>query len=122
MATVAHDTPAAELDCNVQEQVLATNAAGPRIKLCTFASQPGDDIISCNLEPASFNDPELKYKCLSCVWGSQDNQEMILLDGKQHRVRRNLPSALRMLKNVSFSSSIWIDAICINQADDEEKR
>lgn len=45
----------------------------------------------------------------------------IILDGAVFLVTRNLRTALRHLCKELSGSLVWIDAICINQFDDEEK-
>ncbi|KAH6711201.1 hypothetical protein BKA61DRAFT_488615, partial [Leptodontidium sp. MPI-SDFR-AT-0119] len=54
-----------------------------------------------------------KYEALSYAWGNEDANESIIIDGKSLAIRSNLAAALRQ--------RIWIDAICINQADVDER-
>ena len=46
----------------------------------------------------------------------------ILLDGQKHRTIKSSYNALLGLRKASQSITIWIDAICINQDDLEERR
>ncbi|KAK3672377.1 hypothetical protein LTR78_007684 [Recurvomyces mirabilis] len=84
---------------------------------------PGNEneVIACRLERADLAATS-SYKCLSYVWGSQDDRVPILLDGKDHGVTRNLHAALHMLRRTDDVARIWIDALCIDQDDDGEKR
>ncbi|KAK4557081.1 hypothetical protein LTR86_006062 [Recurvomyces mirabilis] len=91
------------------------------IKLCSIAPGNENEAIVCSLERADLAATS-SYKCLSYVWGSQDDKVPILLDGKDHGVTRNLHAALNMLRRTDFVARIWIDALCIDQNDDEEKR
>jgi hypothetical protein len=61
------------------------------------------------------------YEALSYVWGSWNPVQSILIDNGQLDVTPNLYAALVRLRDASFPRIIWIDAICIDQADDEEK-
>ncbi|ORY03562.1 heterokaryon incompatibility protein-domain-containing protein, partial [Clohesyomyces aquaticus] len=59
------------------------------------------------------------YSALSYVWGDAQIKRAILVDDRVVLVTKNLFSALI---NVHVPASrIWIDAICINQEDDDEK-
>lgn len=70
-----------------------------------------------------------KYDALSYTWGSPNDPVMAyILDPnapQQHRlafpVGQNLACALRYLRYPDRPRSIWIDAICINQSDIEER-
>lgn len=78
-----------------------------------------------------------KYYALSYTWGDprprneHDGGEenlaylhshfSISCDGHQFRVRKNLYEALQHLRRYSDMEYLWVDAICINQADDIER-
>jgi hypothetical protein len=61
------------------------------------------------------------YEALSYVWGSIGPVQSILIGDEHLDVTPNLYAALVRLRDASFPRIIWIDAICINQADDNEK-
>ncbi|KAK1775287.1 ankyrin repeat-containing domain protein [Copromyces sp. CBS 386.78] len=61
------------------------------------------------------------YEALSYVWGSEDKPCSILINGYNLAVGENLHAALLHLRDHSIPRTIWIDAICINQEDEEEK-
>ncbi|KAH8194425.1 hypothetical protein TruAng_011408 [Truncatella angustata] len=94
----------------------------------TLALEPGayDDDIVIHMSRVPFDPAHPPYyEALSYFWGSNTNKKPIYV-GKQGgsiiMVTRNLEVALRHLRPRHGSSRImWIDAICINQADDEEK-
>ena len=54
-------------------------------------------------------------------WGSPKDVKEILLNGKRAFVRGNLWSALRQLRLMSSPRTLWIDALCINQNDVQER-
>ena len=61
------------------------------------------------------------YEALSYVWGNPDETVPILIGDHYFKVTKNLHAALLRLRNHYFERIIWVDAICINQADDQEK-
>jgi hypothetical protein len=83
-------------------------------------SSDGEEI-SCCLRHVSL-DKSLQYKALSYAWGIPGEGSQISLDGASFSVTRNLEAALRSLQHSSAKPSlIWIDALCINQDDVEER-
>ncbi|KAK1833681.1 heterokaryon incompatibility protein-domain-containing protein [Podospora conica] len=62
-----------------------------------------------------------EYEALSYVWGSQTIQHAITLNGRPHTVGTNLHDALVSLRLPDQVRYLWVDAVCINQMDDEEK-
>jgi hypothetical protein len=66
----------------------------------------------------------LQYTAVSYTWGDADPTEVIYLDGKAFPVRPNLWSCLYYLSLEAGhvrSIYIWVDAICIDQTNDEER-
>ena len=69
------------------------------------------------------------YEALSYFWGTADNEEDIHITdpASTHKtpaclkIRKNLAAALRHLRYPDRPRTLWIDAICINQADMEER-
>jgi len=61
------------------------------------------------------------HTCLSYTWGSELPQKQILVNGKLMNVRQNLWNFLRTARRYEYKHPIWIDAVCINQEDVEEK-
>ena len=64
------------------------------------------------------------YAALSYVWGKpKDGLREIMLNGRLVRVTANLEAALRVFAGVGEFAvggayKLWVDAVCINQADD----
>lgn len=78
--------------------------------------------LECELFQQSLsNDEHTPYEALSYVWGSAELVECIILDGKRFWITDNLHSALQCLRLRDRDRYLWIDAICINQADKEEQ-
>jgi hypothetical protein len=61
------------------------------------------------------------YEALSYVWGSEADAETLLLCRHEFHVTQNLHSALLALRQPSKDRMLWIDALCINQGNDDEK-
>jgi len=63
------------------------------------------------------------FVALSYVWGDPKRTHEIIIDNnKIIRITTNLNQALRdLLKDASWNTSIWADAICINQDDLAER-
>ncbi|KAH4807262.1 hypothetical protein HBH61_132400 [Parastagonospora nodorum] len=68
---------------------------------------------------------EIKYQALSWCWGSGNADYCVTIrDGKHYykkAVRRDLALALKNLRKPTKIRTLWIDAICINQADSNER-
>ncbi|KAJ5040591.1 uncharacterized protein L3040_006243 [Drepanopeziza brunnea f. sp. 'multigermtubi'] len=89
-----------------------------------------DDKLRCTFEIASIARPP-KYEAVSYLWaGNSETQleyEVELLDNQQpaktHRrpLKPNLHSALRSLRHPTAARLFWIDALCINHTNVEEK-
>lgn len=78
------------------------------------------DEICCNIDVVSFDGHPI-YEALSYVWGDQKDQKDIRLNDHLFDVTENLWMALRRLRDPVDSRVLWIDAICINQKDNNEK-
>lgn len=74
----------------------------------------------CDLIHVSLNDKP-DYCALSYNWGDPRDTEMITVGLSSVPVTRNLYSSLEHLRYDETVRVIWIDALCINQGDNEEK-
>jgi hypothetical protein len=66
--------------------------------------------------------PFQRFVALSYVWGSIEDPACITIDQTEFWVTRNLLNALKAMRRPDIAISVWIDAICINQNDPEEKK
>jgi hypothetical protein len=78
------------------------------------------DPIYCSLEVRSLSQDGIE-EALSYVWGKEGGPWGIWLDEHWFSTTRNLYLALNGLRYVDKVRTIWVDAICINQADIIEK-
>jgi hypothetical protein len=61
------------------------------------------------------------YEALSYVWGDKGDPLMMNVNKKPFYITKNLECALRHLRYTEDLRILWVDAICINQQDDDEK-
>jgi hypothetical protein len=91
------------------------------IRLLTFSLNAAGDLI-CTMKDVVFaNCP--RFYALSYSWGSDASCISISCNGSSMNIRANLYDAIHTLFNLPLNPDlpIWIDAISINQDDDEEK-
>jgi hypothetical protein len=65
--------------------------------------------------------PPQTYKALSYTWGDSADTVPIILNDRTVYITRNLKEALQCLRNLQIAVPVWVDAVCINQADDAER-
>lgn len=65
--------------------------------------------------------PEVFYEALSYCWGDLAISESIQVDSQRFAVTTNLAAALRAIRRSIEPRVLWIDAICIDQSNIEEK-
>jgi hypothetical protein len=98
------------------------DAEHQEIRLLTL--QPAgawDEPIRCTTSVVSLLD-EPQYDALSYVWGDWENSQQIHVDEQAVKVTRNLYKALRRIRNHhSEPVRLWVDAVCINQGDEQER-
>ena len=61
------------------------------------------------------------FTAISYTWRSEDQLEQIRIDGKVYEVRANVAQILRCLVKPEQPRTVWIDSICIDQANLEER-
>lgn len=76
--------------------------------------------INCRLETVPL-DSAPNYEALSYAWGPPLLTETIFIRGAPLRVTRNLFAALQNIRDPVIKQRFWIDAICINQSDIDER-
>ena len=79
--------------------------------------------IRCEMKAVRLKEKPI-YSALSYTWGSAEDGQELLLNGEPIYMRSNLCQFLRILRGCQVPSNadwLWADAICINQADVEER-
>lgn len=92
------------------------------IRLVDGPDAGGDESpIRLQLRHASLGDDDTQYAALSYTWGTADEPAGVYIDGCSVEIGRNLHDALIQLRRSGITSWLWVDAICIQQSDAEEK-
>ncbi|RYP17233.1 hypothetical protein DL765_004618 [Monosporascus sp. GIB2] len=89
-------------------------------RILTVLPGVGDQPLECTLEHVSLDDSP-SYEALSYVRDRMEETEDIICSGKPLAVATHLYSALRHLRLPSQPRNLWVDAICVNQRDNEER-
>lgn len=90
------------------------------IRLINVLKGNADDPVCCELQYTSLINPT-PYEALSYAWGRRDHFSQILVDGCSIDVTSNLLSALRRLRSSEKDRLLWVDYVCIDQQNIQEK-
>ena len=90
------------------------------IRLLTLQPSP-DPLADIECTIAHEATSQANYTALSYTWGSVEEKQFITLNRCSFAVTRNLFVALQHLRSGNESLTLWIDAICINQQDVDER-
>ena len=117
---------------------------GDEIRLITLERERANGVLRCSMRHAPLS-PDTQFHALSYVWGSPDDKRTILVNDRKLEVTRNLYDFLNQLwqdedlfrrKRAKAREDLekpadleehtgpllwWIDAICINQMDVDER-
>lgn len=78
--------------------------------------------LRCHLTTVSLQTkPPPIFEALSYVWGAPDFTEKIAINDRELQVTKSLDEALRRLRRRWHSRTVWVDQICINQDDLDER-
>lgn len=89
------------------------------IRILDLLPGQGSEPLSFNLHSGHLDDPATKYEALSYAWGIK--MVDIINGGHRFSFPHSLYRALLRLRDSTQIRSVWADAICINQRDDQEK-
>lgn len=90
------------------------------IRLVTLLPGKARDAIRCTLSTTSL-DSAPEFTALSYAWGDPSKTKPITVDREPFDVTVNLELGLRAIRKRWRRRVLWIDAICINQKDVQEK-
>ncbi|ERF68901.1 hypothetical protein EPUS_04553 [Endocarpon pusillum Z07020] len=90
-----------------------------QIRLLKLRKGSKGDSIICDMHTRVAHDVD--YYALSYAWGSPIMDRSILCNGRYLSITSNLHTILWHLRETHTDAYLWIDAICINQTDTQEK-
>ncbi|KAI0528336.1 heterokaryon incompatibility protein-domain-containing protein [Xylaria digitata] len=83
-----------------------------------FESEPGSTSSDMFRTIARFTWGD--YTAISYMWGSPEDTKTITINGIPVTIGQNLAAALKCLRS-SLVNKVWVDAVCINQDDADER-
>lgn len=91
------------------------------LDILEFAGQQNEDL-RCRIRQISLDsEPRPTYETISYCWGDPNPCETILLAGHGFTVPKNTYLALKRFSYPNRVRTVWIDAVCINQDDLQER-
>jgi len=93
-----------------------------QIRLLTLQPGSGDDKLFCTLATAYLDTPTSPYfETVSYVCGDSTVKATIMLHDSEVQIPTTSEAALRRMRRKNRLRTLWIDALCINQFDIEER-
>ena len=96
-------------------------ALEPRqIRLLEILPDVDSQTIRCTLRTCRLDDKPI-YDALSYHWGDPSRTSRVICNGARLDVTANIDGALRQFRTDGDPKVLWIDAICVNQKDLDER-
>ncbi len=94
-----------------------------RIRIMELFAGVGNDPLQCHLTSELRQGTTDSYDALSYAWGSREKMDEIICCNEVLSITANLAGALRGLrsKKAGTMRRLWVDALCIDQGNSEEK-
>ena len=89
------------------------------IRMLTILPGSPGSIVRCTMQKTNLINP-IKYAALSYCWGDETVTTDIFVNEIEIQVTVNLADALQRLRKLGVCR-LWVDALCINQSDKQEK-
>ncbi|OTA59615.1 HET-domain-containing protein [Hypoxylon sp. EC38] len=96
------------------------NPLKKEIRLLDVLPETSSTTLQAHLVHAFLIDPT-PYETISYCWGDASSRATILLDGSAFDVPASSLAALKCIRKMHETRRVWIDAICINQDDINER-
>ncbi len=90
------------------------------IRVLHLASELRDGLLDCALSVVQLTEHP-RYEALSYVWGCSTQARKMLCNGVEISITDSLHAALDHLREATQTRTLWVDAVCIDQADVIEK-
>ncbi|KAI1284167.1 heterokaryon incompatibility protein-domain-containing protein [Xylaria sp. FL0933] len=94
------------------------NPSTGQVRVIELLPGTDDDPIMCKLRVCTIDGIE---EALSYVWGQKEHEGGILVDQQSFRLTQNLYDILHGLRHPDTIRTLWIDAICIDQSNVQER-
>ncbi len=89
------------------------------IRTLFILPDPPASVVRCTMQRTNLITP-IQYAALPYCWGDETIKTGILVNDVETQVTVNLADALQHLRKLGVSR-LWVDALCINQRDKQEK-
>lgn len=86
------------------------------VEPATSANEP----IVCSLTTTDLPS-EQSFDALSYCWGAASSMDLLAVNGQDISVSSSVTAALRRIRHETHGLALWIDQICINQSDRDER-
>lgn len=126
---IVHKTQSPPPSEKATQQTLAESIYHPplsdytkQIRLCQIMPVSDDDGPVLLMAPQELDCASGRYVALSYACGDDTPKLPIRVNGLVFYVRRNLHTQLCRLRTIACDRKVWIDAICIDQLNESEKK
>lgn len=102
------------------QPLLASGSGSPAIRLLELLPGEGSQPFQVNLFHSTL-DEKRPYEALSYVWGDSDRTQQLHSGERILPITQSVYEALNALRLSDSTRTLWIDAVCINQYDTEER-
>ncbi|KAI0885435.1 HET-domain-containing protein [Annulohypoxylon maeteangense] len=118
---------------DIQGDGIPTKSSKTIRVLRIFPTRGLNGLLECHIRSVELNETQtVNYDALSYTWGPTTQHEVkigmnaerhhaIICNGKELSITRNLLNCLMQLRESGHYRDLWVDAICINQDDKDER-
>jgi hypothetical protein len=105
---------------NMEQFTYAPLASG-HIRLLSLSISEDDELLASITHVPFDKDDPVTYSALSYVWGTAGFTVPMKCDGAVLHITPTLDEALRQVVKLGDQDALWVDQICINQKDYQER-